>query len=73
MTSASLFRELDMPANRRRFRREGVALIDGHREQLFLLPIQSRYPIFVKPAYRSDNRKPTWLEQLLEKFFSLHQ
>jgi hypothetical protein len=58
-----------MAANRRRFRREGVALMTGHRDARVALPIDSVREIYVRPAYRSDGRNPTFIELVLEKLF----
>lgn len=62
---------VELLANRRRFRREGVALMSGDRDARVRLPIDSRREIYVRPAHRGEVRKPTFLELVFERLFVL--
>ena len=63
----------ELAANRRRHRRNGVALMHGEPPQWVLLPIDSVRAIPVRPAFRVD-RLPDGPRELagafLEGFFS---
>ena len=61
----------ELLANRRRLRREGVALMSGDRHARALLPIESLREIYVRPAYRGTGPKPSMVEEFLAGFFDL--
>lgn len=44
----------ELQENRSRYERDGVSILDGSREERILLPIDSRFEIFVRPAYHHD-------------------
>jgi hypothetical protein len=60
---------VELGSNRRRFARDGVSLVVGDAATRVALPIESRREIYVRPAWRGADRKPSWLELLLEKLF----
>lgn len=40
--------------NRTRYERDGVSILNGSRSERIMLPIDSRFEIFVRPAYHHD-------------------
>jgi len=68
--SASDRTKVELGSNRFRFSREGVALMSGDQEGRVRLPIDSRREIYVRPAYRGERRKPSWVELVLERLFA---
>jgi len=44
----------ELQANRSRYERDGVSILDGSRDERILLPIDSRFEIFVRPAYHHE-------------------
>lgn len=43
--------------------------MSGPPEQRVPLPIESRYDVTVRPAYRPSGYHPSWFETLLERSF----
>lgn len=49
--------------------RRQVEIMSGPREHRLRLPIESRFDITVRPAYRPPEENPSWLEIILERSF----
>ena len=48
---------------------QSISIMTGPRDWRVQLPIESRYPIFVRPAYRPDD-KTSWITMFVEMLFS---
>ena len=59
----------ELAANRDRFSREGVQAYRGPANARIGLPIDSRYAITVRPAWRPSERRETPFEQAEEWIF----